>query len=96
MRRIGNPHLEASSATRARTSLGAALSLALMAAVAGGSAASRAEGCSQDLIAGVIDQTGAELRKLSAAHQPAYQAKLRRLADAQHVGRLLAVSRGDF
>jgi hypothetical protein len=40
-----------------------------------------AQTCTKADIAAVIDATGAELRKLNAAHQPALQSKLRRLAE---------------
>jgi hypothetical protein len=53
---------------------------ALLLAPAG---ASLAQPCTRELIAAVIDETGAELRKLNAASMPAFQAKLRRLAEAK-------------
>src|SRR5262245_5221170 len=40
-----------------------------------------AQTCSPDQIAAVIDNVAAELRKLNAEHQPAFQVKLRRLAE---------------
>jgi hypothetical protein len=45
--------------------------------------AALAQPCTRELIAAVIDETGAELRKLNAASMPAFQAKLRRLAEAK-------------
>jgi hypothetical protein len=42
-----------------------------------------AQSCTKDEIAAVIDDTGARLRKFSAANQPTLQAKLRRLAEAK-------------
>ncbi|MCL4767607.1 MAG: DUF1134 domain-containing protein [Hyphomicrobiaceae bacterium] len=43
-----------------------------------------AAACTNADIAAVIDGAGAALRKLNATHQPALQAKLRRLADERH------------
>jgi hypothetical protein len=54
---------------------------ALMLAAAAGPTA--AQSCTKAEIAAVIDDTGAQLRKLTAANQPALRAKLRRLAEAK-------------
>jgi hypothetical protein len=42
---------------------------------------SQAQTCNQASIAGLIDSTSAQLRKLNASHQPQLQAKTRRLAE---------------
>src|SRR5258706_2003434 len=62
----------------ARLGLICSIALSLMVVVA---SRSLAQTCTPDQIAAVIDGTGAELRKLSAVHQPALQSKLRRLAE---------------
>jgi hypothetical protein len=54
--------------------------LLLAAAVTGPTAA---QPCTKAEIGAVIDDAGAQLRKLTAANQPALQAKLRRLAEAK-------------
>lgn len=57
------------------------LQASILAAVPAGPIA--AQSCTKAEIAAVIDETGAQLRKLTATHQPALQVKLRRLAETK-------------